>query len=149
MSFGVQGNEFTRAVGWSQIGYQSRKITVLDLIRRETETNPNRAVCALRSVSPQVSSFVRAVNDIYDKVDFEGIKLINFKVKSLTVRNLFHRRAVKGHTEGQSPAPYNYPLSSVFPLSSQNERMIKMFMECFQPCTIGMISGVGVYTHSV
>lgn len=28
---------------------------------------------------------MRAVNDIYDKADFEGIKLINFKVKSLTV----------------------------------------------------------------
>lgn len=26
-----------------------------------------------------------AVNDIYDKADFDGIKLINFKVKSLKV----------------------------------------------------------------
>lgn len=30
---------------------------------------------------------MRAVNDIYDKVDFDGIKLINFKVQSLTVRS--------------------------------------------------------------
>lgn len=34
----------------------------------------------------QVISYIRAVNDIYDKVDFDGIKLINFKVKSLKVR---------------------------------------------------------------
>lgn len=34
----------------------------------------------------QVNSYIRAVNDIYDKVDFDGIKLINFKVKSLKVR---------------------------------------------------------------
>lgn len=30
---------------------------------------------------------MRAVNDIYDKVDFDGIKLINFKVKTLQVRS--------------------------------------------------------------
>uniref|UniRef100_A0A667Z5U1 Si:ch1073-396h14.1 n=1 Tax=Myripristis murdjan TaxID=586833 RepID=A0A667Z5U1_9TELE len=29
---------------------------------------------------------VIAVNDVYDKVDFDGIKLINFKVKTLSVR---------------------------------------------------------------
>uniref|UniRef100_A0A8C5BNK9 ADAM10 endopeptidase n=1 Tax=Gadus morhua TaxID=8049 RepID=A0A8C5BNK9_GADMO len=40
---------------------------------------------SVEAVVAQVSSFIRAVNDIYDKVDFEGIKLINFKVKSLTV----------------------------------------------------------------
>lgn len=33
----------------------------------------------------QVIAYIRAVNDIYDKVDFDGIKLINFKVKSLKV----------------------------------------------------------------
>ncbi|XP_061539640.1 disintegrin and metalloproteinase domain-containing protein 10 isoform X1 [Phycodurus eques] len=36
-------------------------------------------------VVAQVASYMRAVNDIYDKVEFDGIKLINFKVKSLTV----------------------------------------------------------------
>lgn len=36
----------------------------------------------------QVASYMRAVNDVYDKVDFDGIKLINFKVKSLRVRTL-------------------------------------------------------------
>ena len=66
------------------------------------------------SVSLQVSSFIRAVNDIYDKVDFEGIKLINFKVKSLTVRILFHHDVVKGQVEGPMPAPYNSsPLSCI------------------------------------
>ena len=34
---------------------------------------------------------MRAVNDVYDKVDFDGIKLINFKVKSLRVRTLIPR----------------------------------------------------------
>ncbi|XP_034035637.1 disintegrin and metalloproteinase domain-containing protein 10 isoform X2 [Thalassophryne amazonica] len=37
------------------------------------------------AVVAQVASYIQAVNDIYDKVDFDGIKLINFKVKSLTV----------------------------------------------------------------
>lgn len=36
----------------------------------------------------QVASYMRAVNDVYDKVDFDGIKLVNFKVKSLRVRTL-------------------------------------------------------------
>ncbi|KAG7283708.1 hypothetical protein CRUP_020481, partial [Coryphaenoides rupestris] len=35
---------------------------------------------SVEAVVAQVSSFIRAINDIYDKVDFEGIKLINFKV---------------------------------------------------------------------
>ncbi|KAJ4943675.1 hypothetical protein JOQ06_006173 [Pogonophryne albipinna] len=35
------------------------------------------------AVVAQVASYIRVVNDIYDKVDFDGIKLINFKVKSL------------------------------------------------------------------
>uniref|UniRef100_UPI0037E962CE disintegrin and metalloproteinase domain-containing protein 10 n=1 Tax=Semicossyphus pulcher TaxID=241346 RepID=UPI0037E962CE len=34
-------------------------------------------------VLSQVSSYMRAVNDIFDKVDFDGIKLINFRVKSV------------------------------------------------------------------
>ncbi|KAE8294209.1 Disintegrin and metalloproteinase domain-containing protein 10 [Larimichthys crocea] len=33
----------------------------------------------------RLPSYMRAVNDIYDKVDFDGIKLINFKVKTLQV----------------------------------------------------------------
>ncbi|XP_077464390.1 disintegrin and metalloproteinase domain-containing protein 10 [Stigmatopora argus] len=40
---------------------------------------------SVEAVLAQVASYMRAVNDIYDKVEFEGIKLINFKVKSLTV----------------------------------------------------------------
>ncbi|XP_070688579.1 disintegrin and metalloproteinase domain-containing protein 10 [Pempheris klunzingeri] len=40
---------------------------------------------SVEAVVAQVASYMRAVNDIYDKVDFDGIKLINFKVKSLTV----------------------------------------------------------------
>ncbi|XP_057696489.1 disintegrin and metalloproteinase domain-containing protein 10 [Corythoichthys intestinalis] len=40
---------------------------------------------SVEAVLAQVASYMRAVNDIYDKVEFDGIKLINFKVKSLTV----------------------------------------------------------------
>lgn len=35
----------------------------------------------------QIASYMSAVNDIYNKADFDGIRLINFKVKSLSVRN--------------------------------------------------------------
>ncbi|KAL2089814.1 hypothetical protein ACEWY4_014502 [Coilia grayii] len=40
---------------------------------------------SVEAVVAQVASYMRAVNDIYDTADFEGIMLINFKVKSLTV----------------------------------------------------------------
>ncbi|XP_038571904.1 disintegrin and metalloproteinase domain-containing protein 10 isoform X2 [Micropterus salmoides] len=40
---------------------------------------------SLAAVVAQVASYMRAVNDIYDKVDFDGIELINFEVKSLKV----------------------------------------------------------------
>ncbi|XP_013869658.1 disintegrin and metalloproteinase domain-containing protein 10 [Austrofundulus limnaeus] len=40
---------------------------------------------SVEAVVAQVSSYLRAVNDIYNKADFDGIKLINFKVKSLRV----------------------------------------------------------------
>ncbi|CAM9335868.1 unnamed protein product, partial [Lampetra planeri] len=43
---------------------------------------------SVEAVVAQVASYMRAVNDIFDKVDFDGIKLINFKVKSLTVMNV-------------------------------------------------------------
>ncbi|KAG7513552.1 disintegrin and metalloproteinase domain-containing protein 10-like [Solea senegalensis] len=40
---------------------------------------------SVEAVVAQVASYMQAVNDIFDKVDFNGIRLINFKVKSLTV----------------------------------------------------------------
>ncbi|XP_054459396.1 disintegrin and metalloproteinase domain-containing protein 10 isoform X1 [Anoplopoma fimbria] len=40
---------------------------------------------SVEAVVAQVASYIRAVNDIYDKVDFDGIELLNFKVKSLRV----------------------------------------------------------------
>ncbi|XP_022049988.2 disintegrin and metalloproteinase domain-containing protein 10 [Acanthochromis polyacanthus] len=40
---------------------------------------------SVEGVVAQVASYIRAVNDIFDKVDFDGVKLINFKVKSLRV----------------------------------------------------------------
>ncbi|KAM4548078.1 disintegrin and metalloproteinase domain-containing protein 10 [Odontesthes bonariensis] len=40
---------------------------------------------SIEAVVAQVASYIQAVNDIYDKADFDGIQLINFKVKSLRV----------------------------------------------------------------
>ncbi|XP_061739217.1 disintegrin and metalloproteinase domain-containing protein 10 isoform X1 [Nerophis ophidion] len=40
---------------------------------------------SVKAVVAQVASYMRAVNDVYDKVEFDGIKLIHFKLKSLTV----------------------------------------------------------------
>lgn len=40
---------------------------------------------SVEAVVAQIASYMRAVNDIYDKMDFNGIKLVNFKVKSLHV----------------------------------------------------------------
>lgn len=37
----------------------------------------------------QLASYMKAVNDIYDRADFDGIQLVNFKVKFLTVSQLF------------------------------------------------------------
>lgn len=51
-------------------------------------------MCVCVCVFVQVASYMRAVNDVYDKVDFDGIKLINFKVKSLRVRSLTRRASV-------------------------------------------------------
>ncbi len=46
----------------------------------------------------QVASYMKAVNDIYDKADFDGIELINFKVKFLTVRSSFWSRIKQNNT---------------------------------------------------
>uniref|UniRef100_A0A8C6SLH4 ADAM10 endopeptidase n=1 Tax=Neogobius melanostomus TaxID=47308 RepID=A0A8C6SLH4_9GOBI len=40
---------------------------------------------SVEAVVAQIASYLQAVNDIYDKVDFNGINLVNFKVKSLHV----------------------------------------------------------------
>ncbi|KAL4658865.1 disintegrin and metalloproteinase domain-containing protein 10-like [Arapaima gigas] len=40
---------------------------------------------SVEALVAQVAAYMRVVNDIYDKVDFDGIQLINFKVKSLSV----------------------------------------------------------------
>ncbi|XP_034561874.1 disintegrin and metalloproteinase domain-containing protein 10 [Notolabrus celidotus] len=40
---------------------------------------------SIAAVVAQIATYMRAVNDIFDKVDFDGIKLINFQVKSLKV----------------------------------------------------------------
>uniref|UniRef100_A0A9J8DDM6 ADAM10 endopeptidase n=2 Tax=Cyprinus carpio carpio TaxID=630221 RepID=A0A9J8DDM6_CYPCA len=40
---------------------------------------------SVEAVVAQVASYMKAVNDIYDKAEFDGIELVNFKVKFLTV----------------------------------------------------------------
>ncbi|RXN06557.1 disintegrin and metallo ase domain-containing 10-like protein [Labeo rohita] len=40
---------------------------------------------SVEAVVAQVASYMKAVNDIYGKADFDGIDLVNFKVKFLTV----------------------------------------------------------------
>uniref|UniRef100_A0A3B3SBC5 Disintegrin and metalloproteinase domain-containing protein 10-like n=1 Tax=Paramormyrops kingsleyae TaxID=1676925 RepID=A0A3B3SBC5_9TELE len=40
---------------------------------------------SVQAVVAQIASYMSAVNDIYNKADFDGIRLINFKVKSLSV----------------------------------------------------------------
>lgn len=43
----------------------------------------------LTSVSPlQVASYIKAVNAIYEGADFDGIKHVDFKVKTLSVSQL-------------------------------------------------------------
>ncbi|XP_066503317.1 disintegrin and metalloproteinase domain-containing protein 10 [Hoplias malabaricus] len=39
---------------------------------------------SVEAVVAQVASYMKAVNEIYDKADFDGIDLINFKVKSMS-----------------------------------------------------------------
>ncbi|KAL7867106.1 hypothetical protein AOLI_G00149200 [Acnodon oligacanthus] len=39
---------------------------------------------SVEAVVAQVASYMKAVNNIYDKADFDGIDLINFKVKSMS-----------------------------------------------------------------
>uniref|UniRef100_A0A4W5MQV9 SEA domain-containing protein n=1 Tax=Hucho hucho TaxID=62062 RepID=A0A4W5MQV9_9TELE len=41
---------------------------------------------SVEAVVAQIASYERAVNEIYDKANFDGFKLINFKVKYLSVR---------------------------------------------------------------
>lgn len=36
----------------------------------------------------QVASYMKAVNNIFRKAEFDGIDVIDFKVKSMTVRSL-------------------------------------------------------------
>ncbi|KAM4740038.1 disintegrin and metalloproteinase domain-containing protein 10 [Anableps anableps] len=47
---------------------------------------------SVEAVVAQVASYMRGVNDIYDKADFDGIKLINFKVKSLRVMTTANKK---------------------------------------------------------
>ncbi|XP_042337058.1 disintegrin and metalloproteinase domain-containing protein 10 [Plectropomus leopardus] len=66
---------------------------------------------SVAAVIAQIHSYMRAVNDIYDKVDFDGIKLINFKVKSLQVM-----------TEDEKNNPLN-------PLYIGPEKLLRLYAE--------------------
>ncbi|KAA0712171.1 Disintegrin and metalloproteinase domain-containing protein 10 [Triplophysa tibetana] len=41
---------------------------------------------SIEAVVAQLASYMKNVNDIYDRADFDGIQLVNFKVKFLTVK---------------------------------------------------------------
>ncbi|XP_056614285.1 disintegrin and metalloproteinase domain-containing protein 10 [Triplophysa dalaica] len=41
---------------------------------------------SVEAVVAQLASYMKNVNDIYDRADFDGIQLVNFKVKFLTVK---------------------------------------------------------------
>ncbi|KTG36561.1 hypothetical protein cypCar_00022399 [Cyprinus carpio] len=45
---------------------------------------------SVEAVVAQVASYMKAINDIYDKADFDGIELVNFKVKFLSVGRSMH-----------------------------------------------------------
>lgn len=74
----------------------------------------------------QVASYIRAVNDIYDKVDFSGIQLINFKVKSLRVS---FRTVHKLHKPLSSVLQLLIADNTVKLLHIQNHVMNKLFIE--------------------
>uniref|UniRef100_A0A3P9J7M5 ADAM10 endopeptidase n=1 Tax=Oryzias latipes TaxID=8090 RepID=A0A3P9J7M5_ORYLA len=66
---------------------------------------------SVEAVVAQVAFYIRAVNDIFDKADFEGINLINFRVKSLHVM-----------TEEDESDPLN-------PLYIGPEKLLSLFSE--------------------
>ncbi|XP_042198783.1 disintegrin and metalloproteinase domain-containing protein 10 [Callorhinchus milii] len=44
-----------------------------------------RRMGSTEAVTAQIANYLKAVNDIYQFVDFEGIRFINFRVKALTI----------------------------------------------------------------
>uniref|UniRef100_UPI00398F8966 disintegrin and metalloproteinase domain-containing protein 10 n=1 Tax=Pristiophorus japonicus TaxID=55135 RepID=UPI00398F8966 len=83
-----------------QQGFQAAESQELLLSRSERSVDPTRTTCLLHlyadhlyyermgsneSVTAQIANYLRAVNEIYEKVNFEGIRHINFKVKELSV----------------------------------------------------------------
>uniref|UniRef100_A0A8C6Q5D7 ADAM10 endopeptidase n=1 Tax=Nothobranchius furzeri TaxID=105023 RepID=A0A8C6Q5D7_NOTFU len=91
---------FSKQVGLKEVTNQSHLLGEAEVSRVRRTVNESKTSCLLHlhtdhlyykrfktveAVVAQVASYLRAVNDIFDKVDFDGIKLINFKVKSLRV----------------------------------------------------------------
>ncbi|KAG5850792.1 disintegrin and metalloproteinase domain-containing protein 10 [Anguilla anguilla] len=85
---------------FTQILRQEEAVQVEPMSRSRRTVDSSKTTCLLHfqadqfyyqrfgsveAVIGQVATYMKAVNDIYDKVDFDGIKLINFKVKSLRV----------------------------------------------------------------
>ncbi|XP_028260494.1 disintegrin and metalloproteinase domain-containing protein 10 isoform X2 [Parambassis ranga] len=84
-------NALTQSLRLSQEAPVSRSRRTLDesktscLLHLHADHLYYKRFKSVEGVVAQVASYIRAVNDIYDNVDFDGIKLINFKVKSLRV----------------------------------------------------------------
>lgn len=85
----------------------------------------------------QVASYIQAANDIYNKVDFGGIKLINFKVKSLRVRS-FSTQTTTQVSQMSSELLHRYLIQQFVRLSFSRwwQRRIKTIL-CIL-CTSGL-----------
>ncbi|RXM92180.1 Disintegrin and metalloproteinase domain-containing protein 10 [Acipenser ruthenus] len=84
---------------------------------------------SVEAVVAQIGNYMRAVNDIYDKADFEGIRLINFKVKTL-------HHDEKGECEASTPTggQGNFLM---FPYASEGNQGNN---DRFSPCSVKHIS---------
>ncbi|XP_067824096.1 disintegrin and metalloproteinase domain-containing protein 10 isoform X3 [Heptranchias perlo] len=89
-----------------QQGLREPAIQELVLSRSQRSVDHSRTTCLLHlhadhlyyqrmgsneSVTAQIANYLKAVNEIYEKVNFEGIRHINFKVKELSIDSEYDR----------------------------------------------------------
>ncbi|CAJ1060495.1 disintegrin and metalloproteinase domain-containing protein 10 [Xyrichtys novacula] len=84
-------NNLTQGLGLNEDAPVSRSRRTIDeskttcLLHFHADHRYYKKFKSVEAVIAQIATYMRAVNDIFDKVDFDGIKLINFQVKSLKV----------------------------------------------------------------
>ncbi|MBN3309742.1 ADA10 protein, partial [Amia calva] len=71
------------------------------------------------AVVAQVASYIKAVNELYQRVDFEGIRLINFQVKDLEVSTLGCFQIISQED----------PSSPLYPTFIGPEKLLMLFSE--------------------